>query len=312
MNGSAPVAEASFFYATRVTSEPMGMNGQTLLSDEQALCDGQSSRVTKQNDQLDRQSGGGRTAADRDRLILENLAVVDRVVGRVASRLPASIERDDLHSVGMLGLITAAERFDDSRAVRFKTYADGRVRGAMLDYLRSMSWAPRSLLRRICQVDEARRSVENRALRSATASEIAGQLGLTSVAYDALMHEIQRIDVSQVDLLNDEHPVSIARQSTGPEADPAVHLERKEALEIISQAIEELPERLKLALWLYYYEQLTMKEVGSLLGVNEARASQLHSRAIAALKSAVSARLQPAKPPGPDAGVGQARTGAVL
>src|SRR5262245_13357030 len=277
----------------------MGMNGHT-LSGEKASCHGQSSPVSNQNEQPGQSGGCGRTAPDRDRLILENLAVVDRVVGKVASRLPASIDRDDLHSVGMLGLITAAERFDHSRAVRFKTYAEVRVRGAMIDYLRSMSWAPRSLFRRIRQVDEARRSVENQALRSATSSEVALQLGLTNVAYDALMHEIQRIDVGQVDLLHDEHPMSVVRQATGPEADPAVHLERKEALEIISNAIEDLPERLNLALWLYYYEQLTMKEVGSLLGVNEARASQLHSKAIAALKSAVSVRLQPAKSGGQD------------
>src|SRR5262249_5731154 len=207
-----------------------------------------------------------------------------------------------------LGLITAAERFDHSREVRFKTYAEVRVRGAMIDYLRSVSWAPRSLFRRIRQVDEARRSVENRALRSATGSAVPGQLGISSVAYDALMNEIQRIDVSQVDLLDDRFPVSLASQATGPDADPAVQLERKEALEIISQSIDVLPERLKLTLWLYYYEQLTMKEVGLLLGVNEARASQLHSRAIAALRSAVTARLQPAKSGGQSAPEGSAQT----
>jgi len=290
----------------------MGMNGHTFVSGEHELCGGGSSPVPNQSNQLDESSGDERTAADRDKLILDNLAVVDRVVSRVASRLPASIDRDDLHSAGMLGLITAAERFDHSRAVRFKTYAEVRVRGAMIDYLRSISWAPRSLFRRIRQVDEARRSVENQALRSATASEIAGQLGLTSSAYDALMHDIQRMDVSQVDLLEDWHPVSVVRQATGPEVDPAVHLERKEALEIISEAIEELPERLKLVLWLYYYEQLSMKEVGSLLGVNEARASQLHSKAIAALKSAVSARLQPANSASQSAQECRARTRAVL
>src|SRR5215470_5582371 len=184
------------------------MDGHTLLSGEHASCDGGSSPIPNQRFQLDQLSGCGRTAGDRDKLILDHLGLVDMVVGRVASRLPASIDRDDLHSVGMLGLITAAERFDQSRSVRFKTYAEVRVRGAMIDYLRSMSWAPRGLFRRIRQVDEARRSVENRALRAATASEIAGQLGLTSIAYDALMREIQRIDVSQADSQDDEHPAS--------------------------------------------------------------------------------------------------------
>jgi RNA polymerase sigma factor for flagellar operon FliA len=269
----------------------MGMNGLTLASGKEVSSSGQSSQVPDQLDQCDQSGLGRQIVAERDRLILENLAIVERMVGRVASRLPSSIDRDDLYSVGMLGLITAAERFDSSRAVRFKTYAEVRVRGAMIDYLRAMSWAPRSLFRRARQVEEARRSVENQALRSATASEVALQLGLTSVAYDALMRELQRIDVGQVDLLDDEHPVSLASRATGPESDPSVHLERKEALELVSQSIEDLPERLKLTLWLYYYEQLTMKEVGSLLGVNEARASQLHSKAIAALKSAVLARL---------------------
>jgi RNA polymerase sigma factor for flagellar operon FliA len=261
------------------------------MSGNVALCSLESSQVLNQFERFDEPAGSRSSAADRDKLVLENLAVVERVVGRVASRLPASIDRDDLHSVGMLGLITAAERFDQSRSVRFKTYAEVRVRGAMIDYLRSMSWAPRSLFRRIRQIDEARRALENQSLRTATASEVAGQLGMTSDAYDALMREIQRVDVSQVDSLEDEHPISVANRATGPEADPSVHLERKEALEMISRSLQDLPERLRLMLWLYYYEQLTMKEVGSVLGVNEARASQLHSKAIAALKSAVSARL---------------------
>ena len=290
----------------------MGMNGRSLASGKQALCDLESSQVSSQHEQFDQSMVSESRADERDKLILENLAVVERVVGKVASRLPSSIDRDDLHSVGMLGLITAAERFDHSRSVRFKTYAEVRVRGAMIDYLRSKSWAPRSLFRRIRQIDEARRAVEHQSLRSATASEVAGQLGMTRDAYDALMHEIQRVDVSQVDSVEDEHPVSVANRATGPEADPSVHLERKEALEIISESIQELPERLRLTLWLYYYEQLTMKEVGSLLGVNEARASQLHSKAIAALRSAVSARLVPAKSGRADTGEAQARTEAVL
>src|SRR5262245_59492872 len=239
----------------------MGMNGHTLASGQQVSCDRDSSQVENEVAHVAQNGRGGLSAAERDRLILENLSVVERAVGRIASRLPSSIDRDDLHSVGMLGLITAAERFDHSRAVRFKTFAEVRVRGAMIDYLRSMSWAPRSLFRRIRQVDEARRSVENQAFRSATASEVAGRMGLTSDAYDALMHEIQRIDVSRVDLIDDEHPMSLVPRATGPEADPSVHLERKEALEIISESIGTLPERLKLTLWLYYYEQLTMKEV---------------------------------------------------
>src|SRR5215471_15264082 len=173
----------------------MGMNGRSLACGKQALCDLESSQVSSQLEQFDQPMVSESSADERDKLILENLVVVERVVGRVASRLPSSIDRDDLHSVGMLGLITAAERFDQSRSVRFKTYAEVRVRGAMIDYLRSMSWAPRSLFRRIRQIDEARRAVENQSLRTATASEVAGQLGLTSSAYDALMHDIQRMDV---------------------------------------------------------------------------------------------------------------------
>jgi RNA polymerase sigma factor for flagellar operon FliA len=267
------------------------------------LCAENSSQISHQFAQSDA------AESERDRLILENIAVVDRVVGRVASRLPSSIDRDDLHSAGVLGLIRAAERFDHSRAVRFKTYAEVRIRGAIIDYLRSMSWAPRSLFRRIRQVDEARRSVENEAFRSATATEVAGQLGLTENAYNCLMRELQRIDVIRVDLVDDQHQCSRPGVRTGPEADPSVHLERKEALEIISQSIEDLPERLKLVLWLYYYEQLTMKEVGSVLNVNEARASQLHSKAIKDLKCVVSRRLQSPTQASRDIELSQARTG---
>jgi RNA polymerase sigma factor for flagellar operon FliA len=133
---------------------------------------------------------------------------------------------------------------------------------------------------------------------------------MTNDAYDALMREIQRIGPNQVDAFDDDRARSVERIGTGPDADPSIHLERKEALEIISQSIEDLPERLRLVLWLYYYEHLTMKEVGSVLKVNEARACQLRSKAIASLKCAVSGRLQRQKPARRDTEQALAQTGA--
>ncbi|MEW6208035.1 MAG: FliA/WhiG family RNA polymerase sigma factor [Acidobacteriota bacterium] len=226
----------------------------------------------------------------RDARIIENLQVVGIVLQRLLPRLPSSVEADDLHSAGVMGLIDAAHKFDESRAVRFRTYAELRVRGAMLDYLRSLSWAPRGLHRREREMEGARAAIEQKTHRSATVSEIARELGIKDEECHRLMAQISRLRLSDDDDLGDER-VHASRLSASD--DPHFHIERKELIRLIWQAARSLPERLQFALRLYYIEEMTMKDVGAALDVNEARASQLLSKAVALLREEMIRLLNP-------------------
>ena len=231
----------------------------------------------------------GSELAGRNELVMTNLSVVSRVMKRTIARLPRSVEADDVWSAGVLGLIDAAQKFDGTREVRFRTYAETRVRGAMLDYLRSLSWAPRGLHRAEKEIVRAREVVERRTCRDATAPEIADEMGISLEDCHRLLARVSRIDWSDSDELREEIADDRGRGS------PATHLERKDLLELIWKVVDLLPERQKLVLWLYYGEEMTMKEVGAVLEVNEARASQLHSKAIQGLRSEMIARLKARK-----------------
>ena len=221
----------------------------------------------------------------RDRIILDNLSLVEEVVRRMSRRLPANADYGELVSAGVLGLIEAAARFDHSRAVKFRTYAETRVRGAILDHLRSLTWAPRGLHQRARAISAARAAVEQRKCATAVGSEIADELGLSTDEYNRLVADVNRLSISD---LNDE---ASAERPAGSVVDPVLGFERQEKLDLISEATEQLPERLRVVLWLYYCEELTLKELGAVLKVNEARASQLHSKAIAAVRHEISKRL---------------------
>jgi RNA polymerase sigma factor for flagellar operon FliA len=219
----------------------------------------------------------------RNRLILENLPLVRMVTQRLCPRLPPQVEMCDLLSAGVLGLIDAAKKFDSSRAARFRTYAEIRVRGAILDYLRHIGWAPRSVYRRAREVEAARSAIEQREHRSAMLSELASELGVPANKCQKLLLDVDRLNFLDLDSPGEDSATD-RRSQTVANSNPEAELERKEALDLICRAIEILPERQKLILWLYYCEDLTLKEVGAVLGVNEARASQLHSKAIGSVR----------------------------
>lgn len=228
----------------------------------------------------------------RDARIVENLAVVGLVLQQLLPRLPSSIEADDLHSAGVMGLIDAAQKYDESRSVRFRTYAEVRVRGAMLDYLRSLSWAPRGLHRRERDLEAARAVIEQKTHRAATSFEIACELRISVEECHRLMDQINRLRLGNDDDLGDERIQQYHYKPDISDTDnPYFHLERSELIDLVWQAARALPDRLQLALRLYYLEEMTMKEVGSALGVNEARASQLLSKASMLLKEEVSRLL---------------------
>jgi RNA polymerase sigma factor FliA len=221
----------------------------------------------------------------RDALVTEYLTLVNSVMHRLSPRLASSIEADDIRSAGVIGLMDAAQKYDSNRAIQFRTYAEIRVRGAMLDYLRSLNWAPRGMYGRLRELESVRCAVENRLGRNATMSELAEEIGLSIEEQHALLSNINRIRFCDDGALCEKRTLLEAAAIT---TDCAHHLvsqiERKEIIALLSKAIDGLPERQKLVLWLYYFEELTMKEVGAVLKVNEARISQLHSKAIATLR----------------------------
>jgi RNA polymerase sigma factor for flagellar operon FliA len=221
----------------------------------------------------------------REALVTEYLPLVNSVMHRLSPRLASSAEADDIRSAGVIGLMDAAQRYDSNREIQFRTYAEFRVRGAMLDYLRSLTWAPRGMYSRLRELESVRSTLENRIGRNATMLELAEEMGLSIEEQHTLMTNINRVRFCDDGAFYEEKTLLHASAMS---ADHAHHvldqIERKEMLALLSRAIEDLPERQKLVLWLYYFEELTMKEVGAVLKVNEARISQLHSKAIATLR----------------------------
>jgi RNA polymerase sigma factor FliA len=224
----------------------------------------------------------------RDKLIMESMPAVTYIAQSLLRKLPPSVEADDIHSVGVIGLIDAAERFDAKRAIKFRTYAEVRIKGAMLDYLRSLSWAPRRLHRQARELNQARTTIEGASGRDATVTELAEAMGVTFEQYHLLIREIGSIDFhNSEDSREEERGHRLAELVADQTSNPSTELERKEMIEIVRQATERLSERQRILLWLYYFEELTMKEVGAVLEVKESRASQLHSKALKTLQSEV-------------------------
>jgi RNA polymerase sigma factor for flagellar operon FliA len=238
----------------------------------------------------------------RDRLILTYAPLVKFVAGRVGASLPAHVDEQDLVSYGLLGLIGAIERFDPGREIKFETFAMARIRGAIIDELRSLDWVPRSVRTRARQIERAIAALEKELLRAPTDAEIAKKLGLTDVELEESLHEISRSSVAALDELwspsgsgGDQIAlIDTIEDESGP--DPEMTLEQSEVKEALAEAISILPEREKLVVTLYYYEELTLREIGEVLGVTESRVSQLHTKAILRLKAHLAgAQREPAE-----------------
>ena len=236
----------------------------------------------------------------RDRLILNYAPIVKYVAGRLGSGLPAHVDDGDLVSYGLLGLISAIERYDPDRDVKFETYAIARIRGSILDELRALDWVPRSVRSRARQIERAMSELEAKLGRAPTDDEIAAKVGIEVSELEQSLTDISRSSiaaldelwtisgsggdqVSLIDTIEDEH---------GPE--PQSAFAQTELREIVADAITSLPEREKLVITLYYYEDLTLREIGEVLGVTESRVSQLHTKAVLRLKARLSGSVTPA------------------
>ena len=233
----------------------------------------------------------------RDRLILTYAPLVKYVAGRLGSGLPAHVEEGDLVSYGLLGLIGAIERFDPERDIKFETYAIARIKGSIIDELRSMDWVPRSVRARARDIERAIADLESRLTRAPTDEEIAAKLGITEEEFQDSLLEISRSSIAALDELwaspgSSGDAVALIDTIEDPTAaEPQSAMAHTEVREALGEAISRLPEREKLVVTLYYYEELTLREIGEVLGVTESRVSQLHTKAILRLKARLSSSM---------------------
>ncbi len=239
-------------------------------------------------------------AAERDRLLVEHLPTVRYLARRIHERLPQHVELDDLISAGVVGLIDAFSKFDHGKKVQFKSYAQFRIRGAILDSLRTLDWSPRELRRKGRAVEEAIRSSTHRLGRAPSEPEVANEMGLELVEYQMLLGELKGLEIGSLHMerSEDSGDEELSYIPGPAEDDPLFRCLKGEMKQRLTDAIEELPEKERMVLTLYYYEELTMKEIGMTLGVVESRVSQIHSSAVLRLRSSLrSLAGKSARPP---------------
>jgi RNA polymerase sigma factor FliA len=229
------------------------------------------------------------SAEKREQLILEHLPQVRLIARRIHERLPESVSLEDLVSTGTLGLISAIDRFDPTLNVKLKTYAEYKIRGAILDSLRGLDWAPRQQRRRAKQIEAAISAAEQRLHRSPSEEEIAGQLNLTIGEYHEWLVEIRGLNIGSLESASPEDENNnrdLLRYISDDEEDwPSRLLERTELQKLLAEAITRMPEIEKTVLSLYYYEELTLREISRIVHLHESRISQLKSQAIVRLRS---------------------------
>jgi RNA polymerase sigma factor for flagellar operon FliA len=229
----------------------------------------------------------------RERLVVAYSPLVKFIAGRMASGLPSHVEESDLISYGLLGLIGAIERFDLEREIKFETFAVARIKGAIIDELRSLDWVPRSVRARAREVEKAHAELEAKLQRTPTDEEMAERLEMTLEEFEGALLDIANSSVLALDDLwtfadpeGGGGQISVLDTIQDPAAvDPHSEAEASALKDRLADAIESLPERERLVIALYYYENLTLREIGEVLGVTESRVSQLHTKAVLGLRS---------------------------
>lgn len=225
----------------------------------------------------------------REQMLLEHMSTVRYVARRIHERLPQHVELEDLVSAGVVGLIDAFSKFDHNKQVQFKSYAQFRIRGAILDSLRTLDWSPRELRRKGRTVEEAIRAVTQRVGRAPFEPEIAAEMGLNLCDYQQLLGELKGLEIGSlhVERTEDSGDEELSYIAGSPDEDPLFQCMQGEMRQRLIDAIDELPEKERIVLTLYYFEELTMKEIGLTLGVVESRVSQIHSAAVVRLRTAL-------------------------
>jgi RNA polymerase sigma factor for flagellar operon FliA len=235
--------------------------------------------------------------AERERQLVAHLPMVRYLARRIHERLPQHVELDDLVSAGVFGLMDAFNKFDHNKQVQFKSYAQFRVRGAILDSLRMLDWSPRELRRKGRAVEEAIRSQTQRLGRAPQEGEIAAAMKLTLAEFQQLLGELKGLEIGSLNAerSEDSGEEELAFLPAAATDDPLFQCLKGEMKQRLVDAIEALPEKERLVMTLYYYEELNMKEIGLTLGVVESRVSQIHSAAVLRLRVAFGAKTEAKK-----------------
>jgi RNA polymerase sigma factor FliA len=238
-------------------------------------------------------------AGDQERLLLEQLPQVRYIARRIHDRLPPHIAFDDLVQAGIMGLIEALHKYDPGKNVELKTYAKHRIQGAILDSLRDLDWSPRPLRKKARQLEQAHQRLRAQFGRPATEPELAIELGMDLEELQRLLTDLRGLDLGS---LQDEFTESGQERETlavvreGPDPEPYERCLQGELRDLLSRAVSELQPRERQVLSLYYFEELTMKEVGAVLGVGEARVSQIHSAAVVRLRARMRGLMENSPP----------------
>jgi RNA polymerase sigma factor for flagellar operon FliA len=226
---------------------------------------------------------------EQERLLLDHLPIVRFLARRIHQRLPQHVDIEDLVSAGVVGLMDAFAKFDSTKKVQFRSYAQFRIRGAILDSLRTLDWSPRELRRKGRAVEEAIRVVSARQGRAPGESEVAAEMGLGLEEYQQLLGDLKGLEIGTLHMERNEDSgeEELAYLPGRPDEDPLFRCLKGELEERLTDAIQNLPDRERLVMSLYYYEEMTMREIGLALGVVESRVSQVHASAVAHLRSAL-------------------------
>ena len=233
----------------------------------------------------------------KEQIVLEHTPLIRYIVNRIAVRLPSHIDLDDLHNTGVIGLMDAIEKYDPEKNCKFKTYAEFRIKGAILDQLRSLDWVPRSVRQKSRRLERAYGEVEQRLGHSASEDEVADSLGLQIDKFHELLNQVRGISLIN---LEEIRGINSDGERAGTFADivedvhsenPFATLKLTEMKQVIASTIAMLPEKERLVVSLYYYEDLNMKEIGGILGITESRVCQIHTKAVLRLRAKLKSQI---------------------
>lgn len=226
-----------------------------------------------------------KTSTIREKLILEYSELIKIVAGRLKLYLGSSVEYDDLIGYGTLGLIDAVDKFDYKKGVKFETYASIRIRGAIIDEIRKLDWMPRTVRKKQKDIEESISQIEKETGKVATEEEIAKRLNISAEELRSVNSQIELSSISSLEEYKEKGPLNITSQTSNSDlATPEIAIEKQELKKALAKAIEGLTTRERQVISLYYYEELTLKEISYILDITESRVSQLHRRALDKMK----------------------------
>ena len=231
------------------------------------------------------------TEAERERLIMEHLPQVRLIARKIHERVPSSVAFDDLLSAGVIGLIQAIDNFNAAQGVKLRTYAEFRIRGAILDSLREGDWAPRMKRKLARELEAALARAEQTLGRAPEESDIAAQLGIPVEEYRNKLNEVAALDIGELQYArNEQDSPTLLQYAVSNEESPEVTLERIELEKLIASAIDRIPGPERTVLSLYFFEELTLREIAEVMGIHLSRVSQIKSQAILRLRTAIARR----------------------